>query len=222
MLRAELLHQIASGLNGSGVEFGAGALPFPVLPHVTVRYADRNTLEQLQVRNYFGDREMVTPALLSDLENMQGIEDESLDFIIASHVIEHTASPLLAIERAYKKLRKGGKLVLIVPDKPVTFDKDRELTSLEHLIEDYREPSRQRDWDHYVEFFTKAFPQPDPIAAAQGPFDGNHDIHFHTWTFESFAQMIEYVRHEMCPWSDVWTHPRLSKDDIEFYFVLTK
>jgi SAM-dependent methyltransferase len=222
MSRAELFHQLASDLNGNGIEFGAGGLPFPVLPHVSIRYADRNTVEQLRDRNYFGDRELVTPALLSDLETMEGIEDDSLDFIIASHVIEHTCNPLLALQNGYRKLRQGGKFLLIVPDKPATFDRDRELTSLEHLILDYQHPSRERDWEHYVEFMTKSFPQPDPVAAAKGPFDLKTDIHFHTWTFESFAETIEYARRELSPWREVWSLPRLSADDIEFYFVLTK
>ena len=222
MNRGEMFQQLSSGLRGNGVEFGAGNSPFPVPPHVSIRYADRNTVNELRKRKYFGDSELVAPELFSDLETMDGLDDESLDFIIASHVIEHTSNPLLALRNAYWKLRVGGKFVLIVPDKPVTFDRDRELTTLDHLILDYQDPSRDRDWHHYVEFFAKAFPQPDPEAAAKGPFELKDDIHFHTWTYETFSETVAFVRREISPWTEVWSHPRLSADDIEFYFVLTK
>ena len=108
MNRGDLLQQMASSLNGSGVEFGAGGSPFPVPSTLSIRYADRNTVDNLRERKYFGDSEMVTPALLSDLETMEGIEDDSLDFIIASHVIEHTSNPLLALRSAYRKLALGA------------------------------------------------------------------------------------------------------------------
>ena len=164
-----MLQSLSSRLSGEGVEFGAGCSPFPVPAGVRVRHADRNTVAQLQAREYFGDLPVVTPELQSDLESMDAIEDDSLDFIIASHVIEHTRSPLRALQQAYRKLRRGGQFLLVVPDKEVTFDRERALTDLAHLILDFHSPSRERDWHHYVEFFEKAFPKPDPAAAAIVP-----------------------------------------------------
>lgn len=222
MDRLQFLRGMASRLSGNGVEFGAGASPFPIPAGLGIRYADRNTVQELQDRKYFGDAPLVQPALCSDLETMDGIDNDSLDFIIASHVIEHTRNPLQAIQHAYHKLRAGGQFLLVVPDKNVTFDKDRVLTDLTHLILDFEAPSRDRDWHHYVEFFEKAFPQPDPAAAAKGAFEANHDIHFHNWTYESFAEMIAYTRRSITPWSSVWSHRRLSLQDIEFYYILIK
>lgn len=222
MTRLQFLENLASQLYGSGIEFGAGNSPFPLPPNVSIGYADRNTIAELKERKYFGDSPLITPTLRSDLETMEGIDDESVDFIIASHVIEHTRNPLRALQQAYRKLRSSGTCILVIPDKEVTFDRDRPITDLSHLIEDFEDPSRERDWLHYVEFFEKAFPQPDPVAAAQGPFEEKHDIHFHTWTFESFAQMLTYARKSISPWSSVWSHRRLSPQDIEFYYVLTK
>jgi SAM-dependent methyltransferase len=222
MNRTEMLQQLSLQLFGTGVEFGAGSSPFPVPPGVIVRYADRNTVAQLRDRKYFGDSSLIDPEFCSDLETMEGIAPDSLDFIIASHVIEHTRSPLRAMQQAYRSLRQGGKFVLVVPDKEVTFDRDRALTDLDHLISDFEAPSRDKDWHHYVEFFAKAFPQPDPVSAAKGPFEANHDIHFHTWTYETFADMTTYAQSSISPWSAIWSHPRLSSQDIEFYFVLTK
>lgn len=222
MTRPEMLQYLSLQLSGDGVEFGAGNSPFPLPPGAKIRYADRNTITQLRERGYFGDSPLIEPAFQSDLESMEGIEEDSLDFIIASHVIEHTRSPLLAMRQGYCKLRNGGRFLLVVPDKEATFDRDRALTDLDHLISDFESPSREKDWPHYVEFFAKAFPQPDPVSAAKGPFDENHDIHFHTWTYESFGEMIGYVRRTISPWRTVWSHRRLSPEDIEFYYLLEK
>ncbi len=220
--RLEFLAAIGRDLSGQGIEFGAGGNPFPIGAACRIRYADRNSGAQLRERNYFGESPIVESDLLADFETMEGLEFESLDFIIASHVIEHTPNPLRALESAYLRLRRGGRLVLVVPDKTVTFDRDRALTPLDHVILDYTHPSRERDWPHYVEFFAKAFPQPDPARAAEYPYRQGDDIHYHVWTYESFGEFIEYVRREMRAWTSVWSHPRLSEQDIEFYFVLTK
>ena len=221
MTRQELLAQIASRLSGSGVEFGAGAYPFPATG-CHVRFADRNTQTELRDRKYFGDAKLIEPDLISDLETMDGISDNSLNFIIASHVIEHTRNPLLALENAYRKLRHGGQFVLVVPDMVVTFDRDRQLTPLEHLTLDYADPSNERDFHHYVEFFEKSFPQPDPLESARSVHERGDDIHFHTWTYESFQDMVKYSLRSISPWVDTWYHPRLSDQDIEFYAVLRK
>jgi SAM-dependent methyltransferase len=221
-VRPDFLRALGATLKGSGVEFGAGPGPLPVGEHCKVRYADRNSNEQLRERGYFGDSPVVEQDLLSDFETMIGVEPGSVDFIIASHVIEHTANPLLALHSAFDRLRTGGRLVLVVPDKNVTFDRDRPITTMEHLLADYTRPCRERDWEHYIEFMAISFPQPDPLLAAQGPFDQGHDIHYHVWTYESFGVMIRYACEKIDPWSFVWSHRRLSEQDIEFYFVLVK
>ena len=58
--------------------------------------------------------------------------------------------------------------------------------------------------------------------AAKNLFEQGNDIHFHTWTYESFREMVEYSRAVISPWSAVWSHARLTEQDIEFYFVMTK
>lgn len=158
--RSDLLAAVGQMLSGSGIEFGAGASPFPIGKSCEIRYADRNSNDQLRERKYFGESPLVSPHIQADFETMDGIPFESADFIIASHVIEHTSNPLRALQSAYETLRPCGRLVLAklgVPDKTVTFDKNRPLTTLEHLLADYTRPSRERDWEHYIEFFSKSF-----------------------------------------------------------------
>ena len=72
--RLDFLKAIGEKLSGYGVEFGAGANPFPVGPACRVRYADRNTSVQLRERKYFGDAPIVESDMLSDFESMEGLK----------------------------------------------------------------------------------------------------------------------------------------------------
>jgi O-antigen biosynthesis protein len=218
----------ASQLYGKGLEIGAAATPFPIPLHCHVQYAERYSQDAIKDKFHVGQNchNLVEPNLITDLETLDGIEDNSLDFIVASHVIEHVKNPLLAIERAYQKLRVGGSLVLVIPDKEKTFDKQRELTTLEHLILDYQNSSSERDKEHYVEFYRLASPKEASqlYETVENKFQDQDDIHYHTFTYESFALLIDYACKNINSWSSVWLHPTCSNsvEDIEFYCVLKK
>lgn len=66
-----------------------------------------------------------------------------------------------------------------------TFDRDRDRTTLAHLIEDFSEPSRERDKAHFQEFYSKA---PGFIASPErfeqtwkSNWEAAFPIHYHTW-----------------------------------------
>ena len=219
---------MVSQLTGKGVEIGASASPLPIPLHCKVLYADREDSAEIGARYYPGQNliDMVPIDIHTSLEELKGIPDESIDFLIACHVIEHTSNPIEAIKQAYSRLVRGGHLVLIVPDKERTFDKERDLTELAHLIEDFRNPSREMDKLHYQEFHKKAFkcPPNEFENVWKRNWEQRSDIHYHTWTYESFAQMLAWVRDHVAPFSTVWSQKTLpnTEHDIEFYYVLTK
>ena len=55
--------------------------------------------------------------VVDTIEMLAQFAETSLDFVIASHVIEHAPNPIAALVAAHRVLRSGGKLILIVPDK---------------------------------------------------------------------------------------------------------
>lgn len=222
-----VLREIAtSKLRGCGIEFGAGTGPMPVPLDCEVKFADFFSDEQLRDRAYQAQGTDFVPIdYVMGMEEMDALPNASLDFVIACHVIEHLRNPLRALEQAYKKLRRGGQLVLVVPDMHLTFDKERALTSLDHLIMDYKKPDTERDVPHYFEFFAKVNNVPEECLAStvQNAIATNHDLHFHTWTYDSFQAMIEYSRRSVSPWRSVWSQPASDAPDaLEFYFVLEK
>jgi SAM-dependent methyltransferase len=240
----DLREWMVSELSGCGLEFGAGSAPLPLPLDCEVKYADFLPLEEVRARK----AKAATPDFVR-LDYVMGIEDpylvsdDSLEFVIASHVIEHVRNPLRAFREVYRKLRVGGRLVLIVPDKLRTFDRRRQLTSIEHLMLDYESPDPARDLEHYIEFFWNVYrigdrtsrqrrhsrkfferaygiTAPDIPTCIRRAVEVQADAHFHTWTHASFCRMVECSQ-TFAPWTSVWSHPGLPELG-EFYFVLKK
>ena len=216
-------------LSGDGIEFGAGTAPLCIPPRCHVEYADYFSKPELQDRSYKSqldaNPDFVDLDYITTIEEIKGIPDGSLDFVVACHVIEHTRNPIQAIVQCFKRLKTSGKLVLIVPDQRLTFDKTREVTTLEHLMDDFQNPNARRDEQHYYDYCRKVMCVPedtlDPFV--RSAIDKNMDLHFHVWTYESFLALISHIRRAVVPWSGVWSHPAGNGDIAnEFYFVLTK
>jgi hypothetical protein len=56
---------------------------------------------------------------------------------VANHFLEHCEDPLRTLANHLRVVRVGGVIYMAVLDKNYTFDKDREITTLDHLIRDY-------------------------------------------------------------------------------------
>jgi ubiquinone/menaquinone biosynthesis C-methylase UbiE len=125
---SNLAHSFLDGL--SGLEIGGAAQnPFG-LKTVNVD----NTLEE----TVFKKKEMeVTGGYLKVDVVAKGDElpfrDDSQDFVVSSHVLEHFFDPISALKEWYRVIRDGGYIFMIVPHKERTFDKDRPRTTLQEL-----------------------------------------------------------------------------------------
>jgi glycosyltransferase involved in cell wall biosynthesis len=93
------------------------------------------------------------------------LEDNSVDFVISSHAIEHFPDPIKALKEWYRVVRPGGFLYIVAPHKERTFDRDRERTTLPELIERHRTGIG-----------------PDPDAA-----------HCSVWITEDFVELIKHL-----------------------------
>jgi hypothetical protein len=74
--------------------------PLFVLPDVQVKYIDRYTIAELryQVRDIplLRDKPMVAVDVLDDGAALATVPDESQDFVIANHILEHVQNPIAA------------------------------------------------------------------------------------------------------------------------------
>jgi SAM-dependent methyltransferase len=76
---------------------------------------------------------------------------QSFDYIVASHVIEHTTDVLGFLSDCQNLLKPKGKLILAVPDKRYCFDHFRGVTTIADAIDAYDQKrlshTRGRTWD---------------------------------------------------------------------------
>lgn len=177
---------------GDGLEIGATYLPTRVSKDSKVRYVDEATKEELEERYPELKKLDMTPVhIVDNAEQLTKVKDDSVDFIIANHFMEHTQDPIGTLMNLTKKIRKDGTLFFAIPDKRYTFDRNRPLTPYEHLLEEHRNPSAEMKWQHFLEAaeFLDHRTGKDIERRAQELLDMRFSIHYHVWTR---ATLIEF------------------------------
>jgi SAM-dependent methyltransferase len=136
-----------------------------------------------------------------DVDRLSALDDESQDFVIASHVLEHLADPLTQIAEIHRVLKPGAVVLVFLPDRRHTFDRKRAATPLEHLVVEHRDRVTVVSDAHVEDYLRKT----DVWDSAWTPeqqreeFDLNRQrsIHVHCWSEDEFLPVIEYTIVEM-------------------------
>lgn len=205
---------------GRGVEIGPGPHP-QILPRagIDVSYVEQmppaewrrlyDPTERIKVDESLWDRYRVGDA--HDLP----VEDGSLDFIFTSHVFEHLANPIKHLEIWGAKLRKGGRIVAVVPDLAGAKDYAADLSDVRDLVNEYDVGEMAPNAAHYARY-----------AALRGAKDGGKDmfenrrsIHVHFYTHSNMAQLLTEASRRFGFEGFSIVHTNNHKD---FYFVVVK
>lgn len=88
---------------------------------------------------------------VQDSDSLDDLPIGTYDFLAASHVLEHLANPIKTLGRWVSCVRPGGAVILVVPAKARTYDRNRPDTPLDHLIEDYLNDVGEDDRTHFAE-----------------------------------------------------------------------
>jgi SAM-dependent methyltransferase len=184
-------------LSGRGLEVGAGDRPFPVPEHVQVFYGDIR--DAASVQTYFRTEDVRSGAHV-DAQTFAGIDDESLDFVISAHVIEHLRDPIGSIVNAIRVVRPAGIHILVVPDMRFTFDRRRPETTVEHAVLDHERGGESTCRQSYEEHLRYVHPEltNDHYSEAEIESQSNEnakrwkdfDVHFHAWTKAGFEALL--------------------------------
>jgi SAM-dependent methyltransferase len=83
------------------------------------------------------------------------VENGTYDFILSSHMIEHAANPIKVLHEQRRVLKDGGTLVVVAPYAKYTFDHNREVTPLSHMMKDYDNDISEDDETHFGEVLSK-------------------------------------------------------------------
>lgn len=158
----KLFHSYLDGLKG--VEIGGSAHnDFKVDALNVDRYAEMDTVYKQAERQVCG---RAKPVDIIAPGHELPLEDKSFDFVLASHVIEHIPDPIAALEEWARVARRY--IVLVVPHRDRTFDRDRPLTPLSELIERH-----------------------------ESGFTSDEDRHWTVWTCETFLELCEHIGFEV-------------------------
>lgn len=182
-------------LQGSGIEIGALHNPLRLPRNACVLYVDRLTKEDLY-KHYpeLVNKRLVNVDIVDDGEKLLTIPDCSQDFLIANHFLEHAENTFLTIRNLLRVIRPNGCLFMAIPDMRFTFDRDREPTSLDHLIRDYEEGpswSRESHYDDWVRIVNK-LDDNQAQSEKRRLLEMNYSIHYHAWTPADILDFFSY------------------------------
>lgn len=139
-----------------------------------------------------------------DATDLNEIADDSYDFLLSSHVLEHLANPLRGLFEWRRVIREGGLLVLVLPHKDGTFDHLRQVTSFEHMILDYTEGVGEDDATHVEEVLQYHDLKCDGGVSSPHEFSrrirnniSERSMHHHVFSTRTAAQLLDYCGFEI-------------------------
>lgn len=181
-------------LRGAGLEVGAFTQPTDLPPGASAQYYDRYPAETL--RGFYDEtcgRPMVEPHYHGEAQSLEGLPPgKTFDFFIANHVIEHLEDPIAFLKNIAAALNPSGRALLIAPNKRYSFDKPRDLTPFEHLIDDHQGGWERNREPHYREWVARIDGLTGEAAGEQIKrlMDDRFSIHFHVWNENTFVAFV--------------------------------
>lgn len=132
--------------------------------------------------------------------NLESIPTGEYDFVLSSHMLEHTANPILALTEWARILKEDGALVLLLPHKNKTFDHRRPVTTMQHLIADYNAGMNEQDLTHMLEILALHDLERDPGAGDLISFQErsmrnfeNRCFHHHVFDTKLAVSLVDYM-----------------------------
>lgn len=141
---------------------------------------------------------------INEATHLNGIQNGAYDFVVSCHSLEHTANPIKALMEWKRVLVDKGSLALILPDKNYTFDILRPVTTLEHLLDDYKNNTPESDATHFDEVIalsdlTMCNVNISKEAFKERTFQNfeNRAVHHHVFDLTLIKNMLEYAGFEL-------------------------
>jgi SAM-dependent methyltransferase len=195
-------------VGGPSAVFGEGGL-LPVYPIFQsldgVQWAMRTVWHELDSRRGYRPEGARTGELhVLDGADLEALADSAYDAVISSHVLEHIANPLRALESWRMASRPGGHLLIVVPHLEGTFDHRRPLTALNHMIDDLERGVGEDDLTHLEETLRlhdrARDDEPDDHetwAARRRSNPTTRVLHHHTFTTGSLLTLLDHAGLEL-------------------------
>jgi SAM-dependent methyltransferase len=154
---------------GKGLEIGASATnPFGVDAR-NVAPNDQSDFEFYKSHQIKDCGEYAPVDIWAEGDDLP-VPDNSQDFVLNSHVIEHLPNPIKALEEWHRVIKPTGCIFITCP-WPHSLDRDvgREITTLTHVLEDYK------------------------LGKTIHTHEGEKRSHYHVWTLGRFLEMVTFA-----------------------------
>jgi ubiquinone/menaquinone biosynthesis C-methylase UbiE len=179
---------LVSRLKGKGLCVG-GEIPY--LP------IDPKSMTHLNVVDEYAGVKS-NSQIVEDAHAMNSVADNTFDYLVTSHVIEHSPNPIRLIKELVRVVKTGGYLYNIIPHKDRIYDKDRALTTLQHLRDDFSGDVFTEDQTHLAEYACMVEKNPD-LKQFHGKYPAGYPyMHYHTFDLDSVRALFEAAGLEVC------------------------
>ncbi|HKP96775.1 MAG TPA: methyltransferase domain-containing protein [Fibrobacteria bacterium] len=196
---------------GKGIEIGALHHPTPLPPGAQVRYVDRLPVEGLR-KQYpeLAGEDLVPVHILDSGETLATLPDGREDFAIAAQFIEHCQNPVRALVNMLRVVRPEGFVMLTVPDKRYSFDKDRPITTHEHLLDECLNGTEHTRRDHFREWVLAQGERDEEQVekSVDQLMERDYSIHYHVWDSDAFLKFLFFAKERFGLPFELWASCR--------------
>ena len=234
-----------------GLEIGALDRPVIRRSDGEVLYVDYADTAALKAESYHGPTDIdaiVDVDIVWASRPLREAVGQPVDYIVASHVIEHVPDLLGWLQELAGALKPGGMLSLVVPDRRYTFDLRRAPSTIGEVIEayllKYRLPSLRQVADHcfagvevdprlawtrdiaqdrLTKLAGEAYALPLALDQAKALLDQPRYIDTHCWVFtpQSFLALLDLLAQlRLLPFK-VSSFVGTARNEFEFFVQLT-
>lgn len=141
----------------------------------------------------FTDYYCVFPSILTDGCTLECFSDCEYDFLIANHLIKDAENFFKAVFNHLRVLKVGVYIIYAVPDKRFTFDNPRDLTTYEHLLDEFNNGACSIRFDHYLECnkTVEKLTEKKLLKRCAEFLEREENIHWHVSIMETFLDHIQ-------------------------------
>lgn len=200
-----------------GIEIGGPSYSFsnkgllPIYKHIKTldgcNFSDNTVWEgNLKAGNTYKYYPGKTPGIqyIGEGNDLAQISNDTYDFVLSCHNLEHFANPLKALEEWKRITKNGGYLILVLPNKERTFDHNRQTTSLSHLLDDLHNKTTENDETHFEEVIAlhdigmdAGVSTTEELRTRVYKNIENRCVHHHVFDYSLTKQMLEKMNYEI-------------------------
>jgi SAM-dependent methyltransferase len=191
---------VRQGLVGEGLDLGPWHEPF-FSPNGNTKTVERYSLRDLKVN--FADlpveelAKLQEPDFVCDFDKdfLAEFDDDSYDFIVASHLLEHVAQPFLLVSDIYRVLKNDGILLIALPDLRNTFDNRRIPMDFEHFKKDIKLQIKIDEISHVIDYMSNVLSiNPEKMSSQETQKVITESYHVHAFTDRQFVFLLNEMQ----------------------------